>query len=86
MSIWQRMNYQNVLFGVLVVLLLGMVFMPLGFLFYASFWSAHAGDPEGVFTFHNFLKVFGTAESCGAILNSLMLGAVVTCLTVPTGF
>lgn len=86
MNLWQRVNYQNILLIALVVFLFGLVLMPLGFLLYASFWSAPAGDPEGIFTFHNFLKAFGTAESWAAILNSLLLGAVVTCITVPTGF
>ncbi len=86
MNIWQRLSYQNILLAALVVLLLGMVLMPLGFLLYAAFWSAPAGDPEGVFTFNNFLKAFGTSESWVAILNSLLLGAVVTGITVPAGF
>lgn len=73
---------QNLLSVLLVATLACLVLMPLGFLLYASFWSAPAGDPAGKWTLQNFVKAFGTADSWKAILNSLTLGAVVTVITV----
>ncbi len=83
---WRIFNAQNVLLLCTVVLLSVMIIMPLGFLLFAAFWSEPAGAPEGQFTLNNFIKVFGDYDSWRVILNSLMLGALVTLITVPCGF
>ncbi len=80
----KSVNWQWVLLGLVVVLVIYLVVGPLGMLIFCSFRTVAPGDP-GPFTIANYLKAYLSADTYQLLFNTALFALVSLLVGVPVG-
>jgi iron(III) transport system permease protein len=71
--------------GAALAALLAVIGIPIGYLLYGAFCSDSPGTPNSTFTLKNWTQVYGTTLYGRSFLNTLILSATVSVITVAVG-